>query len=85
MTKQEVGLDHRFDNTGDKKTLKDIQIIDGKVLDDKMAHVEIVNNNLVLTIDFEHNNRFAISEYLALAGFGIEEVVRDNLIDPIDK
>ena len=86
MEQQEVGLDKRFDNTNPKKkVLKDIQIKDGAHLNNKMAHVDIINNNLVLTIDFESNNRFAIVEYLQLAGISIEDIVKHELVDPIDE
>ena len=62
---QKTGLKHQV--LYGKKTLEDIQIIDGKRLNDKMAHIEIENHNLIITIDFETNDRFAIVEYLQLA------------------
>jgi len=47
------------------KTLKDIQIRNPSGLKNLMAHVKVVDNNLILEFDFDHG-RFALSAYLQL-------------------
>lgn len=49
------------------KVLEDFQMIKGETLNDKMVHADIINNNLVLTIDFD-NPRIAALQFLQLKG-----------------
>jgi len=65
---------------GVNKILKDIQVMNPSGLKNLMAHVKIVNNNLVLEFDFDSNGRFALSSYLQLKGehkFGSDEFIKE--------
>ena len=63
--------------------LKDIQAKNGGVLNDSMLHAKIVDNNLVLEIDFESNPRFAIVSYLQLAGYDLKVIVDEGLVERV--
>jgi len=70
---------------GLNKELEDFQMKNGDTLNNKMIHADIVDGDLVLTIDFE-NPRFAALQYLQLQGINFDsksaEAVK-NLIDMI--
>lgn len=61
------------------KILKDEQVRDGKTLNDKMAHFKIENNNLVITMDFDHAS-IAAWQYYQMIGVSFEEIQKGDLI-----
>jgi len=67
---------------GLNKTLKDFQMKNGKSLNDKMIHAEIIDDSLVLIIDFD-NPRISALQYLELQGKNIGDPEVKKLIDMI--
>jgi len=70
---------------GLNKALEDFQMMKPDSLKNKMIHADIVDGDLVLTIDFE-NPRFAALQYLQLQGIDFDSKHADaikNLIDMI--
>lgn len=63
--------------------LKDIQVKSGDGIKGSMIHAKIVDNNLVLEIDYETNERFAIVTYLQLAGYDLKVIVDEGLVDKV--
>ncbi len=49
------------------KRLEDIQIKDPSGIKNLMAHAKVVDNNLIIELDFD-GGRFALSTYLQLKG-----------------
>ena len=70
---------------GLNKTLEDFQMKNGKTLNNKMIHADIVDNKLVLTIDFD-NPRISALQYLLHQGIDFSSETAEaikNLIDMI--
>ena len=62
------------------KILPDIQIMNPSSLKNLMAHAQIIDNDLVITIDFD-SLRFAVSQYLQLAGQKFASAEFKKLLD----
>ena len=56
-------------------SLPDIQIKDPSCLKNKLAHLDVVNDNLVITIDFD-SGQFAIATGLQLQGLRIDNALK---------
>jgi len=62
----------------DRTVLKDIMINDPESLKGKMAHVEIIDGDLVITIDFQQP-RIAAMQYLQLKGHKWHDKMKEKI------
>lgn len=82
---QEVGVKARGFEGLNKYVivLKDIQVKDKGAMHSQMLHAKIVDNNLVLELDYGENPRLAILSYLQLAGYDMKVIAAEKLIDKV--
>ena len=67
---------------GLNKPLDDFQMKNGDTLNNKMIIADIVDNDLVLKIQFD-NPRIAVMQYLQLAGYDMADKNIKEMIDMI--
>jgi len=65
------------------KVLKDIQVKNGASLDNKMIKARIVDNDLVIVVEFD-NARISALQYLELRGVHLKNIGGEELKNLID-
>ena len=64
--------------------LNDIQIRSPESLKNLMAHAKVVDNDLVISLDFD-NPRFALAQFLQLAGVKFASKNFKNWLDSLER